>query len=180
MLLRGGFYFGTPTSILLRSEVVRARRPFYSESSLHEDTEACYEILREWDFGFRHEVLTFWRTDNESISSRVRDLKPIVLDSFIILNKYGREFLTPVEFERRFAQRRRQYFGTLGEALLRRREPAFWEYHRRGLRTIGRELRMAEVLPWALVAGARVVFNPLWTAERLVRRLRQPRPLPPA
>jgi glycosyltransferase involved in cell wall biosynthesis len=173
MLLEGGFYFGSPSSILLRSEVVRSRKPFYSESSLHEDTEACYEILREWDFGFVHEVLTFWRTDNESISSRVRELRPIVLDSFIILNKYGRDFLTPTEFEKRLGERSRQYFGTLGEAVLRRWEPAFWEYHRKGLQTIGRELRIRDVLAWALVAVARVIFNPLWTAERLVRRLKR-------
>jgi len=175
MLLEGGFYFGTATSLLLRSDIVRARRPFYSETSLHEDTEACYEILRQWDFGFVHEVLTFWRTDNDSISSRVQDLKPKVLDSFIILNKFGRDFLTADELERRLAERSRQYYGALGEAALRRPGPVFWEYHRRGLRTIDRELRLRDVLPWALLALARLVLNPLWTVERAVRWARRRR-----
>src|SRR5439155_16830470 len=58
-LLDNYFFFGSPTSILLRAEIVRSREPFYSENRLHEDTEACYEILQTWDFGFVHQALTF-------------------------------------------------------------------------------------------------------------------------
>ncbi|MGD0229497.1 MAG: glycosyltransferase family A protein, partial [Syntrophorhabdales bacterium] len=41
-LLRKCFVFGSPTSIMFRSDIVRGREPFYGESSYHEDTEACY------------------------------------------------------------------------------------------------------------------------------------------
>ena len=54
--------------MLYRAEVVRARDPFFCERSLHEDTEACYEILRDWDFGFVHQVLSYWRTQPGSIT----------------------------------------------------------------------------------------------------------------
>src|SRR5438128_1399449 len=58
-LLDGCFFFGSPTSILLRAEIMRSREPFYSENRYHEDTESCYEILQTWDFGFVHQILTF-------------------------------------------------------------------------------------------------------------------------
>jgi glycosyltransferase involved in cell wall biosynthesis len=41
MLSRSEQIFGSPTSILFRSEILRSRDPFYSEDSLFEDTEAC-------------------------------------------------------------------------------------------------------------------------------------------
>src|SRR5262245_5879467 len=60
-LLGEVYVFGTPTSLLLRSDVVRSREPFYDEASYprHCDTAVCYEILRGRDLGFVHQVLTF-------------------------------------------------------------------------------------------------------------------------
>jgi len=34
-----------PSNLLYRADVLRTRDPVFSETSLHEDTEACYEIL---------------------------------------------------------------------------------------------------------------------------------------
>jgi hypothetical protein len=42
------FLFGTPSSVLIASEPVLARDPFYNEDNpWDEDTEACLEILRD-------------------------------------------------------------------------------------------------------------------------------------
>ena len=53
-LLRQLYVFGTPTSILFRADIVRRRDPFYEGERYPSncDAAACYEILREWDFGF--------------------------------------------------------------------------------------------------------------------------------
>ena len=83
------FRFGLPTSILFRSEVVRNRNPFYSEGRLNEDTEACYKILLDRDFGFIRQVLSYAKTENESMSSAVRNLSPYELDKWIIVKRYG-------------------------------------------------------------------------------------------
>ena len=53
----------------MRSEIVRARDPFYSRQGPDTDTAACFDILRDWDFGFVHQVLTFTRRHNELRSS---------------------------------------------------------------------------------------------------------------
>ena len=51
-LMEGYFFFGTPTSILIRSDIIRNNMPFYDVSALHADTEACYRVLKDHDFGF--------------------------------------------------------------------------------------------------------------------------------
>ena len=92
LLLRTGtFVFGSPTTVMYRSSVVRNQQPFYHESLLHEDTEKCMQILENWDFGFVYQVLSFLRTDNinESISGSVRSLQPVMLDRYIIVRRYA-------------------------------------------------------------------------------------------
>ena len=60
-LLGGPYVFGSPTSVLFRSDLVRSRDPFYNESNVQADSEACFELLKDCDFGFVHQVLTFSR-----------------------------------------------------------------------------------------------------------------------
>src|SRR5947207_5898758 len=56
------FLFGSPSSVLIRSDFIRARDPFYNEDNpWNEDTEACLQVLETSDFGFVHQVLTFTR-----------------------------------------------------------------------------------------------------------------------
>ena len=67
-LLEGRFLFGTPTTLLYRADLVRSREPFYSESSMHEDTELCHEVLADADLGFVHQVLSFSRVGKQRSS----------------------------------------------------------------------------------------------------------------
>ena len=92
--LEGKYLFGTPTSLLLRSELVRSRDPFYDERlAPFEDGHVCFDLLKTWDFGFVHQVLTFSRRDNESILSRVRPFNLELLIRLSMLVAHGRDFL---------------------------------------------------------------------------------------
>ncbi|MGH9959112.1 MAG: glycosyltransferase family 2 protein [Pyrinomonadaceae bacterium] len=142
-LLGHDFLFGSPTTILYRSEIVRKRRPFYSVGRLHEDTEACYEILGEWDFGFVHQILSFSRASLDSIYGQMRQHDTGILDKRIVLHRYGRDFLTGSEFRTRTAEIERRYYRRLANALLSARGRAYWRFHRDGLATEG--LRIAPV-----------------------------------
>jgi len=64
------------------------------------------------------------------------------------------------------ARVRREYYGLLGLMVLRFPGRAFWEYHRRGLATIGQALRWRDLLPWTAAEVLHVVLNP----ENTVRR----------
>lgn len=172
-LLQDLFLFGSPTSVLFRSDVVRSRSPFYGTDRLHEDTEACYDILRDGDLGFVHQVLTVSRTQDDSVSGEVRDFNPDLLDLLIVLKQFGQVYLTAEEYRRRVAGVERRYHDFLGEEFLRRRgSEQFWDYHRRGLASI------QETLPSLWFHAGRVLITEYLLCPRtlllgLLRRIRR-------
>jgi glycosyltransferase involved in cell wall biosynthesis len=172
-LLEGTFFFGSPTSVLYRSDLVRARVPFYPDNCLHMDTEVCYEILEHYDFGFVHQVLTFTRTDNESISSRASGYFPDLLDRLIVGKRHGHRFLSEPECRRYVAQLERAYYRRLGMCLIRGRRRDFWAYHRAGLAAIGEQLAWGRVAGHAALEIFDHLLNPLRTAQLIWTRLRQ-------
>jgi glycosyltransferase involved in cell wall biosynthesis len=139
-LLGGPYVFGTPTSLLIRSDLVRAQESFYNESNLHADHEACYEVLRDSDFGFVHQVLTFSRPRPESTAVVARRLESYILGSLSALVIHGPIYLTRDEYELRLEQRMNQYYKVLAKNFLRLREKKFWEYHREKLANLGHPL----------------------------------------
>ena len=94
--LMGGFpfVFGSPTSTIIRADLVRGRASFYNEDNLHSDVEACYDLLRTSDFGFVHQVLTFTRRHNESNTSYARRLNTFLPAQLGVLVRYGPDYLT--------------------------------------------------------------------------------------
>lgn len=142
MHLQGHAYlFGAPTTVLMRADLVRRCPAFYDESALvAEDLFACYKILQEADFAFVHDLLTFVRTDNESILSSRRDFDAGMLDRLAVLKRYGLVFLTSDEYERTLRRVRRAYYQRLAVALLRGASPKYWEFHRTALASLGENI----------------------------------------
>lgn len=68
-LLHGHSQFGSPSSLLIRSDLIRKREYVYEESHQASDTGACLELLKKSDFGFVHDILTFSRRHDESMSN---------------------------------------------------------------------------------------------------------------
>lgn len=174
-LLQGLFVFGSATAVLYRADAVRRRNPFYDEAMLHQDTDAAYRILREWDFGFVHQVLTYYRTDNEGISSATRSLSPHFLDKFIVILKHGRGFLSEGEYAEFLAKFRRRYFRVLGRGLFFRNGWRQYQYHREVLKGFGFDLTLGQIAPHALYEMLDLILNPKHTIGEIVRALRAPR-----
>jgi len=172
-LRTGLFVFGSPTTVMYRSSLVRSQQPFYDESLLHEDTEKCMQILEHWDFGFVHQVLSFLRVDNESISSAFRTLQPESLDRYIIVQRYASLFLEADEATALRKQTKRHYYDVLAHEALRFRGRDFWHYHQGGLKTLG------EALDWPYLAVRicrkllGMVVNPGTTTLRVLRFLKR-------
>jgi glycosyltransferase involved in cell wall biosynthesis len=171
-LRTGTFVFGSPTTVMYRSSVVRSQQPFYDESLLHEDTEKCMQILENWDFGFVYQVLSFLRTDNESISSTCRMFQPVVLDRYIIVQRYAPVFLKADEAAALRKSSRRAYYDVLAREVLRCRERDFWLYHQGGLSTLGQTIDR----PFLALRIARrllgIIANPGSTVLRGLRFLK--------
>jgi glycosyltransferase involved in cell wall biosynthesis len=171
-LLRGGaFIFGSPNTVMYRSSLVREQIPFFDESLLHEDTEKCMQVLNEWDFGFVHQVLSFMRVDNtnESISEGVRAFNPDLLDRYIIVQRYAPEYLEAAESETLRNDVKRSYYDFLAKEYLRRRTPAFWQYHVDGLKTLGEKLDQAYLACRIFLSIAMLVTNPGNTFSSLLQ-----------
>jgi glycosyltransferase involved in cell wall biosynthesis len=159
--------FGTPTSLLMRSEVVRSRNPsFYEERHApFEDSHVCFDLLRTWNFGFVHQVLTYSRRDNESILSRIR---PYSFELFCRLAKvlaHGEYYLTKEEFPFYVRDAERKYFYYLGESALQGRDAAFWKFHRERLESIHYSLNSRVMFKWIVIVLIDWLGNPkrtLW------------------
>jgi glycosyltransferase involved in cell wall biosynthesis len=169
-LLEGCFLFGTPTTLLYRADLVRNRQPFFSESSLHEDTELCHEVMTASDLGFVHQVLSFNRVGNSGILTAVESFHWQLLDFYLTLRRCGPLSLSQGELAKRIRGVRSEYFRVLGESAVLRREPEFWAYHRKGLESVGEDLPSALALaPQVGRAVLKAAVRPKWFLSERVR-----------
>ena len=147
------YVFGTPNSLLMRSDIVRSRSPFYDEDSPFEDAELCFEILKNTDFGYVNQVLTFTRRDNDSIYKCILPFNTGLLCELRITVKYGAYFLNPTELKKKRTDVERRYYRFLGESILRRQSKAFWDFHHNGIRTIDFDIDSKRLCGHVLLAA---------------------------
>lgn len=155
--LGSSYIFGSPTTLLFRSDLVRARKSFYNESNLHADTESCYDLLQEYDFGFVHQVLSYTRRHNESQTSFVRRLNTYTPSDLIMFKKYGPVYLSNQEFNEFFAKRIKNYYKFLGKSVFHRKGKEFWNYHKKELIKIGHPISAVKLCKSAFI----VLYNRL-------------------
>lgn len=159
-LSTGIFFLGSPTAVMYRSSLVRASRPFYEEGLFHEDTEKCLQILKEWDFGFVYQVLSFLRIDEKSISSSFRSFLPEMLDRYINVSRYAPDFFSHEEAKSLIKRIRGEYYRMLGQQAIRFRDASFWKHHKDGLSTIGEKIDSSELALSIVRELLWTVFNP--------------------
>lgn len=165
-LLGGPYVTGSPTSTLLRSELVRSRTPaFFDGRYWHNDTDALYWLLARCDFGYVHQVLTFSRRQpgaRSSFSERVGTYSP---ENIRFLLRYGPVALAPAEYRRQLALELRGYVAWHARQVpkpSRARDPEFFHFHSRAADSILAEsngdlrVRAAMRIVKALLARGRV------------------------
>jgi glycosyltransferase involved in cell wall biosynthesis len=162
--LLGEIYpFLSPSSLLIRSDLIRSRGDFYNEAYLHADVEACYEILRNTDFGFVHQVLTFIRRHDESLtSSSANKLDMIMQANLDLLLRYGPVYLEKEEYERLLSEKIKHYYRSLGRSVFQNRGKEFWSYHREKLKKMGFPLNSLRLTASAARYLSSLAFSRLW------------------
>jgi glycosyltransferase involved in cell wall biosynthesis len=168
--------FGSQTQVMYRSSVVRRNKTFFNVSFPFADVLKCIEILEHWDYGFVYQVLSFARKDNESILHEV--LLPLVahpLALYVMAQRYAPVFMGAGEITSTIAKYKLQYYRALAKAALRLRGPAFWRFHKAGLKVLGKQ----EKHDWpylAMLIGAELLWlasNPGMTTVEIFGRLRR-------
>ena len=125
---------GSPTSVLFRTKNVLSDSPFFDESFLHADKEACIRLLRNYRFGFIRQVLTFTRRHNESVTSLTNTLDTRRQDDLLILLKHGPDFLSGDEMQQVRIKTIDLYYEFLAQSVGCSKGPGFWRSHRATLK----------------------------------------------
>ena len=169
-LLGGPYLFGTFTSLLIRSDLIRTLKALDDYANLHADTEACYELLQCSDFGFVHQVLTYTRTANESTASFSRRLNTTTVGSLADLIKYGPVYLSKEELNICIKERMEYYYSFLGKNIFKMRGREFWDYHSNRLEALGLPLSWVRLAVSMMLEFADHFFNPKRTIEGVIRK----------
>jgi glycosyltransferase involved in cell wall biosynthesis len=169
-LLGDRYIFGTPTSLLYRSNLVRREPRFYPNSTAEADTSACYNTLRDTDFGFVHEVLSYERDQHVRTTTRSRSMNAYVLSRLSDLLTYGEIYLSADQREQRLMEIWNEYYVFLALSAFERRGADFWAFHKRRLSEMGYQLdrlRLGKIISKMLI---RLALNPEFALRRIMGR----------
>lgn len=168
--LRGehDFVFGTAHSLLFRSDLVRQHDPFFNESNLHADTEACVNLLRQCDFSFVHQVLTYRRERTGSATEYATIMNTSVGCRLYELLTYGAYYLNAGELEACLDRVLKEYYNFLGVSVIKgRRNREFWRVHRDKLAESGLKLSQARIAGAIVSRIGRAILHPRETLLKI-------------
>jgi len=159
-LLDGMYLFGSANSVMYRGDLVRGRDPFFEESNIHADTDVCFALLRNSDFGFVHQVLTYTRLREGSLTSKSMDLQTSMAGWLHLLRSRACDFVSDAEYEQLLRRHVSNYYRYLGKNLLLHREAEFWSYHKQRIRDAGLPFSRVKLLAGCLATCMDVAFRP--------------------
>jgi glycosyltransferase involved in cell wall biosynthesis len=163
--------FGNPTSNLYRADLIKNTQAFYPNATAEADVSACFEALRQTDFGFVHQILSYERLHEVRVSTTSQNLNAYLPSKLGDLLRYGPFYLTQAEFDERLSALLDEYYTFLAVAAVNFRDRAFWRYHERRLAELGCPLRRTKLGTAILMKVVDLLFNPKTTVERVLRRL---------
>lgn len=170
-LLEGLYVFGSPNSVLYRSDLVKTKDRFFNEANVHADTEVCFELLKNSDFGFVHQVLTFTRVRPGSRTAASNEMQTCYAGMLQILVTLGPEYLSPGELQDYFRRHASEYYEFLGKSLLLGQNKAI-DYHRGKLVGAGLGFSWARVLRGAIATLWRLALSPKSSFDKLAPIIR--------
>lgn len=161
-LLGQHYLFGSPSSLMVRADLVRAKpQGFYNEDNVHADFEVCYELLESCDFGFVHQVLTFTRTHPGSMGNTFsRIYNPQLVEYLGMMRKYGPKFLDKETFESVHAEMVRSYRRVIARRLVSGRGRAYWKFHKQKLQQLGYDIGELDIVRGGIEEVVRLVVHP--------------------
>jgi len=159
------YVFGSPSSLLIRSGLIRKRRPFYNEDNTNADFESCFDVLQESDFGFVHQILSYSRIHDETQTATVgRSYNTHALEFIGVMKKYGPIYLSNTEYQRCLKRVVGNFYNILASSALRLREKDYWVYQRNGLARVGMPLS----IPRLFSAICSKILSFMFSAKRWI------------
>jgi glycosyltransferase involved in cell wall biosynthesis len=155
------YVFGSPTQLLLRSDLVLGRSPFYDEADIpFEDAVVIFKLLKQWNFGFVHQVLTFSRRDKGSVMQALLDVQCIQAFRLLMLREFGSSFLDREEYRAALRRKERAYAQVLVDGVAGLRGRSFWQFHRSMLSRMGYRFASPRVWWLLFISVCNIALNP--------------------
>jgi glycosyltransferase involved in cell wall biosynthesis len=161
-LLGGPYVTGSPSSLMLRADLVRRCDPFYDARFYHADTEAAYWAFTQADFALVHEIVTFSRRQQGSRIGWAHRVNTFAPESFRMLLRYGPKVLSEDELRARMRLELTRYLSFHAKQRVkpsRWRDHEFHAFHRRMVGVI-REESGGDARVRAAMALVRALLNP--------------------
>lgn len=121
---------GSPSTLLIRAEIVRRSANFFDEDFWHSDTDAANRVLLDWDCGFAHQVLSYTRLHSAAQTSRSDRINTWIANEGRQLIRYGRLTLSKAQYRRLARRFVGRYAWFLGKQVLRPWRYADTDYHK--------------------------------------------------
>lgn len=164
--------FGTPTSTLYRSDLVRGTDAFYPNATAEADTSACFEHLKHTDYGFVHQVLSYERLHRVRQTTESLELNAYVPAAIADCMVYGPSYMTRSELDERVQELLKIYYKYLAVSALKLRDARFWEYHKKRLHELGFPLDRIRLSKGVSLKLLSLLTSPKETIELFGRRMR--------
>ena len=164
---------GGPTNHLIRVPTRWAGGHPFDEDFLHADIELFVRLLKGGaSYGFVHQVLTFSREHDESLSSSFAHVMGTGdVENLAILERYGPSFLTEGEHLKLVKSHRRTYARFLVRALLKPWERRIWRYQVAAREKLNVHIGPMDLFEAAAMEAAATVLSPAESVRRLRREL---------
>lgn len=169
-LLGGQRVFGSPTALLYRSDLVRTADSFYPNLAPQADLSACYKYLQNTDFGFVHQVLSYERVHNESVTSQSVRKGTYEIAFIRDLLEYGPTYLTELEFNNRLDQVLLSYYDLLADSIFNFKDLKSLSYQKKTLKELGYPFissKLAKAVLWKIID---LLFNPKKAIGKMFRQ----------
>jgi glycosyltransferase involved in cell wall biosynthesis len=158
-LLGAAYPFGSSSTVMYAADVIRKRAPsFFPENRFFMDVDIAFRLLAEGDFGFVHQILTVSRDQPDSITEAARHFNFFPMLEYLMVEQYGRDFLSKKEFRTRYKEVTAELYRGMGAQWLRdkvggKKNMRFWDFQRQHLGDIGVEIRPALLAKGVVTAG---------------------------
>jgi len=172
LLLEKKYLLGNATSQLIRSDLIRERNDFYEAPYMNCDQLVLFDILRHCKFGFAHQFLVFMRNHDEQNSAFTTRCVAANLDRYVLLSKFGADFLNPEEFDRCMKAAETEYYLQCGEDIFKIKKQECWNYHKECLENAGLTLDSAKLYIGAIKVYAKLLLQPRKLARKVKNALK--------
>ena len=152
-------YFGTPSVLLLRSDLIRKREKVYDESNQFSDVSACLDLFTESDFSFVHQVLSFIRPHHNSETALLFREKnyckfPLLI-SVIRLKEiiiYGPKFLNGEEFKLKLNEKEDGLYMRMAILMINPFQRNVYRSFKSEIERMGLEMKYLKLIKYLLIS----------------------------